>query len=111
MSNAHKTRWLSSEHLLNASGCIILGNFNGNSTFLWPAHLLQQMHYHLPTTFLSQDDMKTCKSFARHLVRLMLRSYLRFRILGLKAGYHVELPLPPSNGIQLLVDFDANVTK
>ena len=38
-------------------------------------------------------------------------SDLRSRILGLEVGYHVELPLPPSNGIQLLVDFDANVTK
>ena len=36
---------------------------------------------------------------------------LRSRILGLEVGYHVELALPRSNGIQLLVDFDANVTK
>ena len=97
--------------MLNASECSILGNFNGHSTFLWPAHLLQQMHYHLPTTFLLQDDMKTselCKTSGQVDVEIL---DLRSRILGLEVGYHVELPLPPSNGIQLLVDFDANVTK
>ena len=73
MSNAHKTRWLSSEHLLNASGCIILGNFNGNSTFLCPADLLQQMHYQ---QHFSCKMIWKLQSFARPLVRLMLRSQI-----------------------------------
>ena len=64
-----------------------------------------------PTTILLQDDMKTselCKTSGQVDVEIL---DLRSRILGLEVGYHVELPLPPSNGIQLLVDFDANVTK
>ena len=65
----------------------------------------------LPTTFLLQDEMKTSELYKTSGQVDVEILYVRFRILGLKAGYHVELPLPSSNGIQLLVDFDANVTK
>ena len=53
----------------------------------------------LPTTFLLQDDMKTselCKTSGQVDVEIL---DLRSRILGLEVGYHVELPLPPSNAM------------